>query len=256
MSFEEGEKLLYLTIKDGRPHAEVVIFEGGTSFDQHDVISSNVYTKEQILEMFDGKGCVCPSSPPGVALSDGTCGNCGGVVELDFYNKSMENRYGLRVCPECGHENRHPGNHCDKCTKPLELLSGWMKCPRCGMTVTKVRRVSCNHCNVAIPMCYGVVGPRTQDCANCIYTVECLEEQNKPVISPDDRMFPPGWLRHEMKYPSDKLIEVAKAVESILCPNCKQPVSHKYEHSEGDYDGDRVSGWWECPDVGSEEESP
>jgi len=93
------------------------------------------------------KGCVCRSSPPGVALSDGTCGNCGGVVELDFYNESMENRYGLRICPECGHENRHPNNHCDKCTKYLESLSDdpmmeiW-DCPKCS----RVELIIYSHC--------------------------------------------------------------------------------------------------------------
>ena len=257
MSFEKGQKLLYLTIKDGRPHAEVVIFEGGTFFDQYDVISSNVYTKEQILEMFKEKSCVCLSSPPGVALSDGTCGNCGGVVGLDFYNKSMEGRYGLRICPECGHDNRHPNNHCDKCTKPLEPLSKLIKCPRCGKITRRGNR--CDNCDSGIPLCYGVVAPRTQDCANCVYTVECLEEQKRPVISPDDRMFPPGTLTHEIELPSDKLIELTKAsadAESILCPNCKQPVGDKYEHSGSDYDGISVDLGGRRPVKKTKEEVP
>lgn len=260
MSFEKGQKLLYLTIKDERPHAEVVTFNGGTQFDQCDVISSNIYTKEQILEMFDGKSCVCPSSPPGVLLDDGTCGNCSGVVKPkpDFYDESMEKHFGLRICPECGHENRHPQIRCDECTKYLEPISKWMKCPRCRIPIIKGRNF-CNHCNANIPPCYGVVTPRSQDCGNCVHTVECLEEQNKPVISPDvtpdDRMFPPGTLHHEIELPSDNLIKIAKiSDELVLCPNCKQPVSDKYEHSEGDYDGIDVSQWWECPDVGSGEE--
>lgn len=223
------------------------------------------------------KSCVCISSPPGVALSDGTCGNCGGVVELDFYNESMERRYGLRVCPECGHENRHPNNHCDKCTKYLKPFWITMKCPRCGEATRKGNR--CDHCNYNIPTCYGVVAPRTQDCANCVHAVKCIEEQKRPVISDepmmetwncpkcdrveliiyakclscgynrDDLPFHPS---HELQLPSDDLIEVAKtSTETILCPNCKQPVGDKHEHLEGDRD-DR---WWKCPDVGSEEEN-
>lgn len=290
MSFEDGQKLLYLTIKDGQPHAEVVTFkEGGTHFDQYDVISSNVYTKEQILEMFDVKSCICSSSPPGVLLDDGTCGNCGGVVKSmsDSYKASMERHYGLRICPVCGHQNRHPNNHCDECTNYLKPLFKMMNCPRCRGVTRKGN--NCDRCDIGIPICYGVVAPRTQYCDNCVYTVECLEEQNRldePMMEtwncpdcgitewiiygrchscghddggPDDRMFSPGTLLHEIKLPSDKIIELVKASDdagSILCPNCKQPVGDKYEHSEGDYDGISVDQWWECPDVGSEEETP
>ena len=134
------------------------------------------------------KSCVCQSSPPGVALSDGTCGNCGGVVELDFYNESMEKRYGLRVCPECGYENRHPNNYCDNCTTHLEpIIFRDVKCPRCGAMVAK-RKFHCEECNFDIPICYGVVTPRTQDCANCVHTAKCLEEQKRPVISDEPMM--------------------------------------------------------------------
>ncbi len=299
MSFEKGQKLLHLTTnKDGQPHIEIITFkkEGNYHDDENDldfidvifveedidfVYPSDIYTREQILEKFEIGGCVCQSSPPGVALSDGTCGNCGGVVGLDFYNESMERRYNLRICPECGHENRHPNNYCDKCTKYLEPLSKMIKCPKCGEIARKGNR--CDHCKCSIPICYGVVGPRTQDCANCVHTVECLEEQKRPVIfddpgmdepmmktwncprcerveliiyqhclscgfNQDDVVFPSDPPRHKLKYPSDELIELAKAAESILCPNCKQPVGHKYEHS------DDAGKWWKCPDVGSEEE--
>lgn len=344
MSFKKGQILLYLTTKGGHPHIEVVMFKGeGSHPDRCDVtfvgpigdytshvLPSNLYTKEQILEMFFN--IEVRTETPGV----------------DFYKASMEKHYGLRICPECGHENRHPNNHCDKCTKYLEPRFKTMKCPRCGEITRRGDR--CDHCNKRLPpICYGIAVPRTQDCANCVYTKECLEEQKRPVpveeitddpelqesirrcreepsskpwrdvletlradrsddyndgfidgalrieqfwqstcktckdgvhidesmmetwdcpkcdrveliiysrcqscgyerdnINPDDRMFPSGTLHHEIELPSDKLIEVAKAVESILCPNCKQPVSHKFEHSEGDYDGDSVDQWWEC----------
>lgn len=33
----------------------------------------------------------------------------------------------------------------------------------------------------------------------------------------------------------------------VRCPNCGQPVEDKYDHAEGDYDGNHVDSWWECP---------
>lgn len=310
MPFKEGQKLLYLTTKGGHPHIEVVTFMGGTNFDQYDVISTKLYTKEQILEMFNVKICVCPSSPPGVLLDDGTCGNCGGVV------------------------------------KPLFET---MKCPRCGKITTGRKGNRCDHCNTRIPLCYGVVAPRTQDCANCVYAKECLEEQKRPVpveeitddpdlqesirrcreeqlskswrgiLSPDELMmetwncpkcgrveliiykrcqscghdrdesplagmpdkFCP-YCGHDVDWssptaplsivlpcdhegPDDAkfcptcgvFIKEKIQANSILCPNCKQPVEDKYEHSESDYDGDSVSQWWECPQIEeTKEEDP
>ena len=138
-----------------------------------------------------------------------------------------------------------------------------MNCPRCRIPIIK-GRTSCDHCNANIPPCYGIVTPRSQDCANCVYTVECLEEQKQSVISPDDPMMEtwdcPKCGRVELIIYNNCLScgcpdpkDVEKSPE-ILCPNCKQPVGDKYEHSEGDYDGIDVSQWWECPDVGSGEE--
>lgn len=98
-----------------------------------------------------------------------------------FYQASMERSYGLRICSHCGHENRHPGKYCDNCKKYLKS-SFMIKCPRCGGDIRKGNR--CDHCNASIPPCYGVKAPRSQDCANCVYTVQCLEEQHRSLKTP------------------------------------------------------------------------
>ena len=93
----------------------------------------------------------------------------------EFYKMRMERLYGLRTCPECGHENRHPNNHCDKCNKYLKPFFILMKCPECGRITRRGNR--CDHCKSKIPMCYGVAESVTKDCIDCDYTSECLVEQ-------------------------------------------------------------------------------